>query len=489
MTTSTFQWSQQQESIFDWFAEGEGNLVVRARAGTGKTTTILEGVSRAPESRILLAAFNKRIADELGEKLSNPRAEAKTLHSVGFAAVRRFWSKAFIDSRGGRASRLAEMACGQQAPDAIVGLVARIHTRIRECFPFMESAAEARNLMWQYDLIPDQEWDDFGWDEFTVAKAALKARDLAKLRKHAARGIDFADMIFLPVANNWLAPTYDLVVVDEAQDMNDAQLEIARRIAKGRVVVVGDDRQAIYGFRGADSGSLDRLKRELDAEELGLTVTYRCGKAIVREAQQYVADYEAASGNADGEVRKLPPARLIESLKPGDAVLSRTNAPLIASCLQAISAGLPARIEGKDVAAMLRNLLRKLATGKAAKSIPELIRRVASWEEREVVRAEASNGNNVEDKVSLIRDKAAALRYLADGASGVSSLRGRIDDLFNNLEKGCCIVFSTVHRAKGLEWPRVFILGETFRDSDEPEERNIRYVAVTRAKKSMFWVN
>ena len=61
----THKWSEQQESIFGWFREGEGNLVVRARAGTGKTTTIIEAITYAPEEKILLAAFNRKIADEL----------------------------------------------------------------------------------------------------------------------------------------------------------------------------------------------------------------------------------------------------------------------------------------------------------------------------------------------------------------------------------------------------------------------------------------
>src|SRR4051794_15080233 len=63
-----FAWSPQQEEVFFWFEHpsmGQPNLVVRARAGTGKTTTILEGIFRAPEKRKVCAAFNKRIAEEL----------------------------------------------------------------------------------------------------------------------------------------------------------------------------------------------------------------------------------------------------------------------------------------------------------------------------------------------------------------------------------------------------------------------------------------
>lgn len=78
------RWSDQQESIFEWFQSGRGNLVVRARAGTGKTTTIIEGIKRARERNILLAAFNKSI--ELAAKLGSA-GRAKTLHGL----VMRVW--------------------------------------------------------------------------------------------------------------------------------------------------------------------------------------------------------------------------------------------------------------------------------------------------------------------------------------------------------------------------------------------------------------
>lgn len=82
-------WSNQQNAIFRWFESGgNGNLVVKARAGTGKTTTIIEAVKRAPEKTILLAAFNKRIAEELTARIGDcPHIEAKTLHAIGFMLV------------------------------------------------------------------------------------------------------------------------------------------------------------------------------------------------------------------------------------------------------------------------------------------------------------------------------------------------------------------------------------------------------------------
>src|SRR5229473_2803675 len=91
-TMSDRIWSAQQLAIFEWFRNGKGNLVIRARAGSGKTSTIIEGITYASEQSIMLCAFNKRIATELGGRLRNPRAEAKTLHALGFGLVRNNWS-------------------------------------------------------------------------------------------------------------------------------------------------------------------------------------------------------------------------------------------------------------------------------------------------------------------------------------------------------------------------------------------------------------
>lgn len=512
------KWSDQQKQIFGWFKSGGGNLVVRARAGTGKTTTIVEAIGHAPEGRILLCAFNKRIATELQGRLSNPSAEAATLHSVGFASVRRFWERIRIDDKGARKEWLARQACGTRTPDAIVKLVGKLHTLGREMAPLATTWEELRSLAMVHDCVPDLEWAEDGFDVDKVASLALDAMKLAAERP-VATGIDFSDMLFLPVRNKWLRPKYDLIVVDECQDMNATQLLIARGVAAGRVVVVGDDRQAIYGFRGADSGSLDRLKAELNATEMGLTVTYRCGQAIVQQAQSIVPDFYAAPTNGPGEIMHAPVAQLPAMVAVGDFVLSRKNAPLATIALKILRTGKRAKIEGKDIGAGLRALVNKVATGKAKGSMPEFLSKLSTWEAKEVARAEKSGDANAETRIERVRDQAETLRALADGLSGVPELQARIDDLFSD-GGGPRVVCSSVHRAKGLEADRVFVLTDTLlrelpckckhwagshrsgsgcdqcacarycEDAARKiEEQNIEYVAITRAKHTLVWVD
>lgn len=475
-------WSPQQQTIFGWFKSGRGNLVVRARAGTGKTTTIMEGLTHAPERSILLAAFNKRIALELQQKLRNPNATAQTLHAVGFAMVRRYWTGVRID--GDRGARLARDVAGEDAPDAMVRLVAKLAGLGKNMAPF-GSERDLVPIAEEFDCVPDEEWEDDGWDVDRVVELAGQAIAHASDRDGT---IDFDDMLFLPLVQRWCHGRYDLVCIDEAQDMNAAQIELARRVARpgGRIVVVGDDRQAIYGFRGADSGSIDRLKAELQAAEMPLTVTYRCGRTIVDIARKMVPDYEAAPNNPPGEVLTVGEQQMVRDAQPGDFILSRKNAPLVKLCLQFLKAGRPAKIEGKDIGAGLIAIVKKLK----ARSMPELLEKLERWVERQVARAEKTK--NPQERIEMVHDQADTLRAVAEGLAGPMELEGRLHALFSDDHSGAKVVLSSVHKAKGLEADRVYVLEDTLKHKPGApgagEEANIAYVAVTRAKRTLVWV-
>lgn len=486
-------WSTQQDAVFEWFVNASGHLVVRARAGTGKTTTIVEAVKRwlkaNPGKRAILCAFNKRIAEELTLRFAGcANVEVKTLHAIGYLIVQRYWEGIRVeDTRNkllvSRKDALTARVCGQAAPDAIKRWVSKLHTLGREQMPLAMDGSDLVPLAESFDCVPDEQWASEGWTVERVAAYAAKAMDLAA-NERPRTGIDFADMIFLPIRNQWVNPVYDLVVVDEAQDMTSAQLALARGINKGRIAIVGDDRQAIYGFRGADPGSLDRLKDELGATELGLTTTYRCGRAIVDLAATLVPDFQAAPSNPDGLVGSLHSSLLSGVVQAGDFVLSRTNAPLVSTAMKLLKAGKRTKVAGRDIGNGLQTLVKTL-TGKA-RSVPEFLDRLAGWQLREMRRAEK---NRDEAKMDAILDKADMLRAMAEDAPNVVTITNRIADLFTDDGLGAAgiITCSSVHRAKGLEADRVFVLMDTLKDTTL-EEQNIRYVAITRARAELVWV-
>lgn len=483
-------WSAQQRAIFDWFENGTGHLVVRARAGTGKTTTIIEAITHAPEEEILLAAFNKRIAEELTKRLRNPRAVAKTLHSVGFGLVLRQWSKTRVDDERGlrlarRAWAEARGGRAENAPDKPVRTIARLASLIKNTFasaPTWSDVEEVEALAFKHGVEVDDDWAE-EVQARALARLAIKAATLALDRDGS---IDFDDMVWLPVASGWLRATYDLVVVDEAQDMNAVQLAMAIGICKGRIAVVGDDKQAIYEFRGADATALDRLKAALGAVELPLTVTYRCPRAVVAVAQALCPDFQAAETNPEGSVTKATYSGMTDAAEQGDFILSRLNAPLARLCLALLRSGKPARIEGRDLTKTIAALIKR----QKVDAIPDLLARLSTWKEREIAKLVATRSEAAEKRVEYVIDQVATIEALSDGLATTRELLARLDEMFSTT--GRAIVLSSVHRAKGLEAQRVFVLVDTLYCNgkrDSQEERNIHYVAVTRAMNALVLVS
>lgn len=488
MTPPARKWSPQQEAIFNWFgapsANRSRNLVVRARAGTGKTTTILEAINYAPEDSILLAAFNKKIAAELSSKLKNPKAVAKTLHGVGFGFVLRNWKGVKLDEE--RGMNIARRVLGDSSPDAMILLTKRLTSIAKSGGP-NPSVSALIDFAYSYDLCPDEMWEQDGWTVERIAKAAHRCLDLAA---QSDGTIDFDDMVWVPLRNRWVRGKYDLVVIDEAQDMNISQILLAQGICKstGRIVVVGDDRQAIYAFRGADSSSIDRLLRELKADELGLTVTYRCPSSVVALAQTIVTDFVAAPSAPVGKVLQTDSSKLVEMAGPGSFVLSRKNAPLVGICLSLLKARKIAKINGKDIGKNMLTIVKKMK----ATSIVSFIEKLAKWEKRSIDHLMATKRKSAEVRAQIVADQAETLRALAEGLKGMKELEARIEELFGEaaFQSKDAIICSSVHRAKGLETDQVFVLESTLYPGGQRavEEQNIHYVAITRAKRELHMI-
>lgn len=506
-------WSGQQSDIFSWFEQSNaGNsLIIRARAGTGKSTTILEGVNKAPETSILMCAFNKNAAGELKARIKNPYGQARTLHSLGFGYVRKFWTNVQMANGNERVRAHAMKVAGSQAPDDMLSLIAKLATKGKEMAPLATGPDDLTDLAYEFDCVPDEEWEEYGWDVETICQRALQVMDLAAQRDGK---LDFSDQLFVPIRNKWIRGSFDLVVVDEAQDMNTSQILLAQKSVKkgGRIAVVGDDRQAIYAFRGADSGSIDRLKTELSAVEMGLTITYRCPKAVVALAKQLVPDYEAAEAAPDGKVDYPSIDQMLVGIQPGDFLLSRRNAPIAGLCLKILKQGKRARFQGKDIGDGLISLVNRWKS----RSMPEFLDRLRSWEERESHRATISGSRNADARVDKIVDQAETIRELAQGLTGLPELKTRIKELFTD-DGRPAVMCSSIHRAKGLESDNVYVLSSTLRSRTDPpctchhwahpggkckcgcthyvpddkkllEEQNLEYVAVTRSKQNLFMV-
>jgi DNA helicase-2/ATP-dependent DNA helicase PcrA len=446
----------------------------------------------------MLCAFSKRIADELTRRLKNPRAQARTLHSLGFSIARRWWPELKVDEE--RGYRLARHAWSEfnempldMGPNDVVRMIARLASAVKNAAPFLvssdigdEQIKTCVDLAYQRNLLPEDEWGD----EIAVEDLAEMALAAVKNARGRDGTLDYDDMMYLPVSSGWVQAMFDLVVVDEAQDMSPVQLYLARKVAMGRIAVVGDEYQAIFAWRGAEQNGMYRMRRELKATTLPLTITYRCPRKVVEIASELVGDFTAAPEAPEGTVYRFEDDDAMFKLaEPGDFVLSRTNAPLAGLCLGWLREGRPARIEGRDFRESMKSTIRRMKV----RSIDDLMLRLEIWKNKEVAKLKAKDNSWVyEDRVQYLEDLVETISVLTDGLLNVEELNARIDEIFGGKDTPS-IVLSTVHRAKGLESDRVFLMQKTLycngrRSGMDQEERNIHYVGITRAKDTLVLV-
>lgn len=465
-------WSKYQQAVFENVANGTGHTVVKAVAGSGKTTTIVEALRHVPaDCKTLFVAFNKDIAEEL-KKRAPAGVEVSTLHAYGLKTVTRALGRLRIDAR--RVDDLARAMHGDE----------------RETFELRRDLAKTVSLA-KGALASEEDQIDALIDTFGIESAKGDARhqfiqDVLKLLVQCTDTgrdgrIDFDDMIWLPVVLNLTQTKFDRVFVDETQDLNPAQIEMTLRAVKtgGRICAVGDPRQAIYGFRGADSAAVDNVVSRLEATVLPLSVCYRCCKAVVEEAQTIVRDIEWAPNAEDGLVTDATRAEMRRDARPGDFILSRTNAPLISLCMSFLVEGRKANIQGRDVGASLSAFVKK----SKARSVDALRTYVETWRDAECARLAAKHRDT-----QAVEDRAECILALSEGAETVADVTSRIESLFADSDDKNRITLSTTHKAKGLERERVWLLRSTYRRRPEVEEDNLYYVAVTRAQKVLFLV-
>ena len=438
--------------------------------------------ARAPERRKAYFVFGKDNQLEAESKIADPNVDVVTLHSLGLRFINAVWPGSKFDKANTVEMDRAIASCPRNTPVEVLGAIVKLVAFAKNCFANVPTLSQMIELADAHNV--QVESPDFS--DVAIAELAIRTMKAAMVRD-AQRRVSGNDMVWLPVAMGWVTPRYDLAVVDEAQDMNLPQLlmAIGAVVEGGRIAVVGDDRQAIFAFRGAAQGGIDMMKARLNALEIGLTITRRCPQVVVSHVQQWVPDYQSAPDAPKGEMLDMGVALLPSAVQIGDAILSRKNAPLMPICLSLLRKGVPARIRGRDVGAQLATIAKQLK----GKSVAHLMERIRGWEKKQLARV--GTGPNAEAKMETIQDQAGCLLALCEGCVGVSEIFDRINDIFVDKEgfQRPCVNLSSTHKAKGLEWNNVYLLANTYRPERGGEEENLAYVAATRAKKKLVYVH
>ena len=245
--------------------------------------------------------------------------------------------------------------------------------------------------------------------------------------------------------------------------------------------------------------------------KMTLTVTRRCGRAIVKEAQKYVPNFEAHESCPEGKVSTSQMEQRRDSdivktyrelAQDGDMVLCRVNAPLISECFKFIRQGRKATIQGRDIGqGLISTINKQLAkhfkiAGRDA-NIVDLIGCMSDWLHEETEK-ENRKRNPSESQLIMLQDRYDCLLCFMERAKTVNEVTASISEIFTDDRNGEGIKLSSVHKAKGLEADRVFLLQPEGSTIPHPmaktkwqreQEMNLLFVAITRARKELVYVS
>jgi DNA helicase-2/ATP-dependent DNA helicase PcrA len=275
----------------------EGPLRLVAPAGSGKTKVLVARVARLVDrgvdpARIFAVTFSKKAADEVVARLRHsgvPGTCVQTWHAFCLRVLKEDQTRegAWTVDEKNRAEKHLKKAMGHEGENWVGGDRAKVRRFIGRCKAnlFEVDSPEARALATrEFGAQASRAIRVFALSQAAIEENGLLTFDdiLVYVWRHFARSEE---------ARRFWAGRFEYVMQDEAQDASPAQTTLAEMLARDHrnYVVIGDARQAIYGFRGSTPQSLLDFEKDWRASTVELVRNYRSGKAIVALANAVIA--------------------------------------------------------------------------------------------------------------------------------------------------------------------------------------------------------
>ncbi|MEW6210612.1 MAG: UvrD-helicase domain-containing protein, partial [Acidobacteriota bacterium] len=451
-------------------------------------------------------AFNVHISKELNKRLDGAM-ECRTIHSIGRQTIADHLSKQIaVEKTGGAkykaiikplARGLAEdlfrelaKGSGEDAPTEH-----DVSSSLYDLTSFCQATLTSPDDRAELQAMIDHFGIDLPCSLDLLAPMVRRILDEGIKQAEREKLISFSDMIWLPHLLKLQPSQYDWLFVDECQDLNKAQLELVMKMRArgGRMLFVGDPSQSIYGFSGADCESFWKIKERTGAVELPLSVCYRCPSSVIERAKEIVPAIEPCENAPAGKVAEINESALSKTIREGDLILCRLTAPLISQCLALIAQRIPARVKGTDIGKSLASLAQKVAEHKEF-SFDRFAHFLELYVRRQIERLSRREGSEAQIEAILDKKECLLICLTAFDVQCVDELCNEINTLFSEDRAG--VTLSTVHKAKGLEEERVFIIKpeklplvwKGQQAWERAQEQNIKYVALTRAKSELYFV-
>lgn len=486
------EWSSFQQDIFNTYTRTDFNIVIGATAGSGKTTLLIELLKLTPyNTHQVFLAFNKSIKEEIEKRIDNlemDNAKAYTLHSLGMRSLVLHFNKR-LEMRENKIWMIAGIVnknkWKMEKKDFIKTIV-RI-TQLVDLYrmTLCQCISDIRDVALKLGVDHTLQELEYVIDVINEYANYNRNPDI----------IDYTDMVYIPATNNsiTIASPAKVIYIDECQDLNLCQHKLVDKLVnqnKARWVAVGDKNQSIYGFSGAHSKSFDLFKDKDNVIEKPLSISYRCPKLIVDEANRVFEDSMEASPFAeDGEI--VDDGKVSE-IREGDMVLCRNLRPLIELFFKLIQRGRKCYIKGKDLGKGLVQLIKPFKFNSSSSLMIEmeilLKNKILELNERGI-----DNPKNHPIYIKLT-EKINVISCISKNFSTTQQIIEFLDKIFSDDEKEG-VSLSTIHKAKGLENQNVFFLNHHLipskyaTTSDQKiQEDNLRFVAITRSQDKLTYL-
>ncbi len=482
--------AEEQKDIFSEKKFGDSNIHVDAGPGCGKTATTTWAMTIGDDGTGCCLSLGKEIVKTI-EPNCAPHIECGTAHKFGLRAVVSMLRgrRPMVDTKGAKLKGIFTDSFPSLDPYNISGskksaafsfmydvlnLVDKMRLNLREEY----SESDIVNTCIQYNI-------NFDTEKFDDVKEMIPIIFRKCLEKTSY--IDFTDMMWIPIRLNLDVPQFDTMYVDERQDLNSLMIEYIVRMTKGRIMTVGDKFQSIYGFGGADAKATERLLARFPGKEFPLKTCYRCAKSIVDKINTIYPGLKAFEGNGDGEV--LTADEIDYNMPDGSMILARRKAALVKPCFALLRQGRKAVIKGKDIG---EGLIRTIESLKAADAM-DLVFKTEEFRDKKIGRM-MERQDVSQSKIEDITDEANCIIEIASSCKETDEVISKIKIIFDESVKG--IMLSSIHRSKGLEsdevtiidYNRVRLCHERMTDDDHVQEKNLEYVALSRAKNKLTLV-
>lgn len=507
-----------QKKIITFFNDNpNSNMYINAKAGCGKSfiaTQLLKDVDR----NSIYLAFNKSIAEEMKEKITNPKVKICTIHSLCNSILLYNLSQKANNQTGGlgknrnTSSKLDNLKIYKILNDIFmqdkdinkdihkdyrffltenyVKLYNLVRLKVIDLDKGFEAKMKISEIVNEQGLFFHESYHKPAPDETLTLIRQVDKKSLEMFEKEQV--YDFTDMLYITLNKlrnkEWEVPGWNLytnIVADESQDLSTIQLFLLKYIKRkgGRYIFILDYRQAIYAFSGANSSSYQLIKKLFaPIKEFELPINYRCAVSHLDLVNKlHKIGIKPCDTAPIGKIERIGKSKCIELAQAGDYIVGRKNKWLLPVTLELIKKGKPVYIKDEGFVKEIERLIEKIKSD----SIIDLERKILLKEKRlsEKLTNEKDNQqkeeqNPVEIEVDAItftqdsEDKSGQMEMFSAIKMLLASFKEKytthsksqflkyVQTMLNTTPSDNCVMITSIHCVKGLEANNVFVLNE-----------------------------